>query len=122
MSLQRIKYLLLKVRRRLFEIRKRLWKYCNIERESMRWYKPFKDHYAFKKQLQYMLGVYNSKLLDGINDDERKMILSTAEQALSHEFDLLGSGVILRVAINGRRNFTVKLKNLRGRTLKSLGS
>lgn len=88
------KYVLPKVKNHVAVKKSLLWKYCNVGRIAMRGFRPFADAAAFKKHLQKMLGVFGVALLDGISDDDKKTILVSAEQALHHEFDLLGSGPV----------------------------
>ena len=55
---------------------------------------PFNDSKAFKSQISFMLGDYADNTIIGININDRNLIVQTAEQALRHEFNLLGSGIV----------------------------
>ena len=57
-------------------------------------YSGFANATALKEQLQRMLGSYNATLLDGISKSDYYTIISSAEHAFAHEFDLLGSGPV----------------------------
>ncbi len=92
MDRDKIKYFFPKLKNRLRIERVRFWKWCNVERLAARGYKPFANSAAFKMSLQSMLGVYDSNILSAIGEQERIVILSSANQILQHEFDLLGSG------------------------------
>ena len=52
-----------------------------------------------------MLGDYGSSLLEKISGEDRRAIISSAEQALRHEFDLLGSGPIKLDPIDWHQDF-----------------
>lgn len=94
MNREKFVYLFPKLKNRIAVKKNLLWKYCNVGRVAMCGFRPFVDAAAFKKRLQKMLGVYGVAVLDGISDDDRETILVSAEQALQHEFDLLGSGPV----------------------------
>lgn len=57
-------------------------------------YKGFLNLYSFKVWFQTMLGYYSPTVLEGIDSVAKKDILSFSEQAMRHEFDLLGSGPV----------------------------
>lgn len=94
MNKDSIKYVFPKVKNRITVKKNLFWKYCNVGQVAMYGFRPFVDAVAFKKRLQKMLGVYGVALLEDICDDDRKIILVSAEQTLLHEFDLLGSGPV----------------------------
>lgn len=93
MNRDNIIYFIPKVINRIRLQKIRLYKYIDIEKMSMRGYRGFTDK-AFKKRLSEMLGVYNASILEKIDEHDRETIISSAEKALSHEFDLLGSGPV----------------------------
>lgn len=90
----KIRYFFPKVKYRLLLERKRLWKYCNVERMALRGFKAFPDADAFKKKLEELLGCYDADILVGISEEDRVTILSAADQTLNHIFDYLGSGPV----------------------------
>ena len=94
MDINKIRYFFPKVRNRIDFEKNRFWKYFDVERISLRGYQPFNDVVSFKTRLQTLLGVYNAEILLGVSDEDKKVILNSANQALRHEFDLLGSGII----------------------------
>lgn len=70
----------------------RLWKFCDINRISLFGFKDFYKELEFKERLRSVLGVYDVNLIGDISLVDREVILLSAEHALHHEFDLLGSG------------------------------
>lgn len=100
-----IKYVIPKIKNRFASQKNRFWKYFNVRRTAMRGYRCFADAAAFKLRLRAMLGAYNTILLDGISDDDKDLILCLAEQALRHEFDLLGSGPVKLDPIDWHTDF-----------------
>lgn len=105
MDTDKIKYFFPKLKNRLQEERVRFWKWCNVERLAARGYKPFDNTAIFKTNLQSMLGAFDSTLLSDINEEERVEILSSANQAMRHEFNLLGSGPIILDPIDWQLDF-----------------
>ena len=94
MDTNKIRYFFPKVRNRIDFEKNRLWKYFDVERKSLQGYRPFEDAAIFKTRLQTLLGVYNAEILLGVSDEDKKVILNSADQALIHEFDLLGSDTV----------------------------
>ena len=94
METDKIRYFIPKVKNRIAAEKNRLWKHIDVGKASMRGYMPFKDADALKQRLAEMLGVYTPALLDSISAEDKETILVCAEQALHHEFDLLGSGPV----------------------------
>ena len=92
MDTDNIKYFPKKVINRIRGEKNRFWKHLNISGSSMRGFKSFSNAETFKFRLQTMLGVYDFNLLFGTSKEDKELILNSAEQALRHEFDLLGSG------------------------------
>ncbi len=105
MDSNKIKYFFPKLKNRLATKKNSMWKYCNVERAAERGYQCFADVTAFKLRLREMLGANNTILLDGISDDDKDLILCSAEQALRHEFDLLGSGPVKLDPIDWHTDF-----------------
>ena len=94
MTVEKIKYFIPKILNRLATEKNRLWKHCNVERVSMWGFSHFTDAIALKGHLKTMLGNFSVEMLTGISDDVRQSIIDSAEYALRHEFDLLGSGIV----------------------------
>ena len=105
MDSDKIRYFFPKLKKRIALKRNSLWKYCNVERIAMYGYRCFNDATAFKFRLRTMLGAYDASILEGIGGNDRKTILFSAEQALHHEFDLLGSGVVKSNPIDWHTDF-----------------
>ena len=93
MDRDKIRFFFQKLKNRLRHERVRFWKRFNVERLAERGYNPFENAVAFKTRLQSMLGVFDN------------MILSSANQALQHEFDLLGSGPVRLDPIDWQLDF-----------------
>lgn len=65
-----------------------------MERVAIRGYSSYLDTVSFKTRLGSMLGEFAPTLLLGISEEDKTVIVGSAVQALRHEFDLLGSGVL----------------------------
>lgn len=89
-----IKFFFPKLFRRIASLRKLFWPYCNMESVAMRGYSSCLDTVSFKTRLGSMLGEFAPTLLLGISEEDKTVIVGAAVQALRHEFDLLGSGVL----------------------------
>lgn len=100
-----LRFILPKVKNRLIAERNRLWKNCNIERLSVVGFKSITDKSVFKSQLQSILGVFTKDIFDGISEDDKRILLNTANQAIKHEFDLLGSGIVELNPIDWQSDF-----------------
>ena len=94
MNKDKLKYFFPKVRTRLASEKNRLWKYVNVGKWSVYGYVPSKDADVFKGRVATMLGGFTPELLSDILEVDKTNIIECANQALRHEFDLLGSGVI----------------------------
>lgn len=94
MNSETLKYFFPKLFRRVSALRKVVWPYLNVEKVAMKGYLAFADAVAFKTRLSIMLGIYSPDLFDKISNEEKDVIIESADQALIHEFDLLGSGVV----------------------------
>jgi hypothetical protein len=92
MIFEKIRYLIPKLRNRLSVEKNRIWKHCNVERLSLCGYTPFKSADVFKERLHVLLGEFSNNTLEGVTTIDRQTIIDSADQALRHEFDLLGSG------------------------------
>lgn len=105
MDSDQIRYFVPKVLNRLRLYRNKCWKHCNVERIAMRGYSPFASADTLKSQIRAMLGAYDSTILEGIKDEDRIALISTADQAMRHEFDLLGSGPVALNPIDWHTDF-----------------
>lgn len=105
MDSDKIRFFFPKLKNRILIERKRLWKYCDTERMAMRGFKPFVDALSFKSSMQSMFGIFSADILVGISDNDRCFILETANQALMHDFDLLGSGSVTINPIDWHTDF-----------------
>ena len=94
MNKENLLYFFPKVRNRLIIYRNRFLKYFDINRLAMLGYRSFTDASAFTQRLCEILGKYTPLLLGSVSDCDKTVILSCADQALRHEFNLLGSGVV----------------------------
>jgi len=101
----KIKFFVPKLKNRVDSKKNYLWKYCDIEQIAMCGFHCFADAAAFKLRLQTILGVYNVTLLEDICSDDKDLIQFAAEQALRHEFDLLGSGSVKLDPIDWHTDF-----------------
>ena len=79
---------------RLYVEKNRLWKYCNLDSVPMLGYMDSANAVAFKNRLNILLGNFDASILEHISSPDRDIILFSAGQALEHEFDLLGSGLV----------------------------
>ena len=105
MNKENLKYFFPKVRNRLNLYRNRYFKYFNINRLAMRGYRDFTASSAFKQRLCEILGEYTPLLIGRNSERDKTVILSCADQALRHEFNLLGSGVVKLDPINWHCDF-----------------
>lgn len=94
MRVESIKYFIPKLTIRLRKERNLLWKNCNVDKISMRGYIPFNDKETFTCRLHEMIGQFGRQQLEGIDNNTKKEILSSAEQIVRHEFVFLGSSVV----------------------------
>ena len=94
-----------KVKKRLHLIKRRFWKYLDVEKESLKGYIPFEDALSFKIRLRAMLGRYDSELINRVRDNDKEDVIISANQALLHIFDLLGSGPVEMETIDWHSDF-----------------
>lgn len=106
----KVKYFFPKLSNRIRLYRNRFWKHCNVEHIAMRGYRHFDNAMAFKNRIHNMLGEYNVDILMGIKEEERNMLLKLADQALRHEFDLLGSGPVVLNPIDWHTDFKANVR------------
>ncbi len=128
MKLDTIKYLFLRFICRLTGLRKKLWPYLKMERLAMMGFSAYEDVDSFRAHLHTMLGDYSNNLLDGLSFGEKTIIIESAEQALRHEFDLLGSGIVksdpidwqtdLKSGKRWKKQYYLKIDHLNGADIK----
>lgn len=105
MDSDKIRYFIPKVINRLANKRSKVWQYVNVKKWSLKgFYASFKTK-NFLDQLCAMLGKYDSSIFSTISTGEKKMIIELAQQAIRHEFDLLGSGKIVLDPIDWHTDF-----------------
>ena len=100
-----IKYFFYKLIHRIASKKNILWKFCDVSRVALCGFHGFSSASAFKSRLQIMLGTYDNSLLNSISDENYMCIISSANQTLAHEFDLLGSGPIVLDPIDWHCDF-----------------
>ena len=105
MIFEKIRYFIPKLRNRLSVEKNRIWKHCNVERLSLCGYTPFKSADVFKERLHVLLGAFSDNALEGVTTIDRQTIIDSADQALRHEFDLLGSGGVKLDPIDWHTDF-----------------
>ncbi len=93
-----------KVFNRLSAKKNLFWRFCDIDYISLRGF-IHDDASLLKEQLYALLGNYETSLLLGISDEEKQELLLLADQALRHEFDLLGSGPVNMNPIDWHTDF-----------------
>ena len=86
-------FFLQKLRNRITIEKNRAWKYCNVGSIAMMGYKPICAD-SFRFQLRSMLGIFDAGIFDGVCEQDKSIILASANKVLNHEFDLLGSGFV----------------------------
>lgn len=105
MNANRISIFCAKLKNRILQERKRIWENCDVDNLSMRGYRAFDGVESLSKQLRGMLGGYDLSILVGISDVDKGIIIDTANQAMRHEFDLLGSGPVVLDPIDWHIDF-----------------
>lgn len=105
MNNNKLNHFFLKVKNRLALEKNRVWRYCPANRISFWGYRKFENVDTFKLRLQLVLGLYDVNLLSKIGQKTKLEIIKDAEQALSHEFDLLGSGLLRLNPIDWQTDF-----------------
>lgn len=81
-----------KIRNRIAVEKNLFWKYCDLDRVSFYGYVGYQNADSLKRRLVTMLGLYNNILLSEIDEKDYASIMHSAQQALNHKFDILGSG------------------------------
>ena len=95
MNINKFRYFFPKVGIRLALEKNRLWKYIDVDKWSVHGYVPSDNAGTLKWRIENMLGSFTRDLISDLSEDIRLTIIRSADQALRHEFDLLGSGVSL---------------------------
>lgn len=91
---EKVKYFFPKVLNRLAHEKNRIWEHLPVEKISL-WgmgCAPSKEE--FVERLKEMLGEFTPKSFANIKAEEKETIIKCADQALNHDFDLLGSGLM----------------------------
>ena len=81
-----------------------LWRYLPVGRISVRGFEATRSKEEFKLRLIRLLGDFND-ISSLLTDEERKAVIALADQALAHEFDLLGSGPVKMEEIDWHSDF-----------------
>ncbi|MEA4821996.1 MAG: hypothetical protein VB122_07235, partial [Erysipelotrichales bacterium] len=94
-----------KVLRRISFEKNRLWRYLPVGRISIWGIGQIPDKTIFRQELQRMLGVFDKHLFDTVDAEIKNRIIKDADEALEHNFDLLGSGKTFLDPINWHTDF-----------------
>lgn len=90
----KIKYFFPKVLNRFASEKNRIWEHLPVEKISLWGMGRVPSKEEFTKLLQEMLGVFTPEFFAEIDSQERETIISCADNALNHDFYLLGSGLM----------------------------
>lgn len=89
-----IRYFFQKVKKRLLIEKNRLWKHMPIEKISLWSIDTTPTKIEFVERLEKILGAQLGDVICAPSEEERNVIVESAESTLRHEFDLLGSGMV----------------------------
>lgn len=89
----KIRYFFPKVFNRLSSEKNRIWKYLPTDKISVWGMGRIPSKEEFCLRLNLILGEFSPGLFNSVYPKERANILESAEQAINHNFDLLGSGI-----------------------------
>ena len=89
-----IKYFFPKVLNRLAHEKNRIWEHLPVEKISLWGMGRVPSKEEFVERLKEMLGEFTPKSFANIKAEEKDTIIKCADQALNHDFDLLGSGLM----------------------------
>lgn len=95
----------LKVLNRLSAEKNRLWRFLPVKSIALRGLGKVPDKEAFRKQVEKLLGSFDARLFDESESGTKEHILKCADEALSHTFNLLGSGPIHMKTIKWHTDF-----------------
>lgn len=88
------KYIFLKVLYRLASEKNRIWEHLPVEKISLWGIGRMPSKWELTKRLQEMLGKFTPEFFTRINSQDKETIIKCADNALNHNFDLLGSGLM----------------------------
>ncbi len=81
-----------------------LWRFLPVGRISVRGFEATRSKEEFKTRLTRLLGDFNG-IQSLLTDSDRDAVLKLADQAMAHEFDLLGSGPVKMEEIDWHVDF-----------------
>lgn len=90
----KIKYFFPKVLNRLASEKNLIWEHLPVEKISLWGMGRVPSKEEFAKRLQEMLGEFTPDFFAGIDSQDKETIISCADNALNHDFDILGSGLM----------------------------
>ena len=90
----KIKYFFPKVLNRFASEKNRIWEHLPIEKISLWGMGRVPSKEELTKRLHDMLGEFTPEFFAGIDSQDKETILKCADNALNHDFDLLGSGLM----------------------------
>lgn len=90
----KIKYFFPKVLNRLAHEKNRIWEHLPIEKISLWGMGRVPSKEELTKRLQEMLGEFTPEFFAEIDSQDRETIIKCADNALNHDFGLLGSGLM----------------------------
>lgn len=91
---EKIKYFFPKVLNRFASEKNRIWEHLPVEKISLWGMGRVPSKEEFARRLQEMLGEFTPEFFAGIDSQDKETILKCADNALNHDFDLLGSGLM----------------------------
>lgn len=90
----KIKYFFPKVFNQLAHEKNRIWEHLPVEKISLWGMGRVPSKGEFAKRLHEMLGEFTPEFFAGIDFQDKETIIRCADNALNHDFDLLGSGLM----------------------------
>ena len=90
----KLKYFFSKALNRLASEKNRIWEHLPVEKISLWGMGRVPSKEEFIERLKEMLGEFTQKSFANIKAEEKETIIKCADQALNHDFDLLGSGLM----------------------------
>ena len=97
-------YFLPKLKNRVSSEKNRIWKYCNVNRISLCGFKPVMAS-NLKDCIEAILGSYKPISLKDVSEQEIESLLTSANQIIQHQFNLLGSGIVTLSPIDWHTDF-----------------
>ena len=96
---------LTKILNRLSSEKNRFWRYLPAGRISVCGLGSVPPMREFRNKVEHMLGPIDGDLIGRISQEERNVIVNEADLAISHTFDLLGSGPVKMERIDWHTDF-----------------